>query len=167
MMRDVMDALAELQAAEKAIETAGPLYQTREPLKDKIVCLIGQRSDLITQVLALRRELDAAHDRIRELETRLAIRRFPPSKKVLDERRPPAPWILLTEDPEPSPALPEGEAEREAKRCTWTYDETHCAWDSSCGETFILEDGRPNENRIRFCHGCGKPVEVAMEVRDE
>jgi len=33
-----------------------------------------------------------------------AIRRFPPSKKVLDERRPPAPWILLTDDPEPSPA---------------------------------------------------------------
>lgn len=71
-MRDVMDALAELQAAEKAIETAGPLYQTREPLTDKIVCLIGQRSDLITQVLALRRELDAAHTRIRELEARLS-----------------------------------------------------------------------------------------------
>ena len=46
-------------------------------------------------------------DVIRELETGLAIRRFPPSKKVLDERRPPAPWILLTEDPEPSLATTE------------------------------------------------------------
>src|SRR5690606_35175861 len=36
-----------------------------------------------------------------------AIRRFPPAKKVLDARRPPAPWILLTEDPEPSPATSE------------------------------------------------------------
>ena len=45
-----------------------------------------------------------------------AIRRFPPSKKVLDERRPPAPWILLTEDPEPSPAPPEGGAEVERLR---------------------------------------------------
>lgn len=96
-----------------------------------------------------------------------AIRRIPPSKKVLDERRPPAPWILLTKDPEPSPALPEGKAEMEAKRCTWTYDETHCAWDSSCGEKLILEDGGPNENRIRFCHGCGKPVEVACEAPPE
>ena len=35
------------------------------------------------------------------------IQRFPPSKKVLDERRPLAPWILLTEDPEPSLATTE------------------------------------------------------------
>lgn len=70
---DVMDALAELQAANEAIETAGPLYQTPDPLKDKIVRLIGQRSDLITQVLALRRELDAAHARIRELAARAAL----------------------------------------------------------------------------------------------
>jgi len=25
----------------------------------------------------------------------------------------------------------------------------------------------PHEYEIRFYHGCGKPVEVAMEVRDE
>ena len=50
--------------------------------------------------------------------------------------------------------------EGEAKRCAWTYDETHCAWDSSCGEKWILEDGGQNENRIRFCHGCSKPVEA-------
>src|SRR5690606_23961979 len=71
VMHNVMDALAELQAADEAIETAGPLYQTREPLKDKIVCLIGQRADLITQVLALRRDLDAAHARTRDLEAAL------------------------------------------------------------------------------------------------
>lgn len=44
------------------------------------------------------------------------VRRIPPSKKVLDERRPPAPWILLTEDPEPSPAPPEGGAEQAQAR---------------------------------------------------
>lgn len=78
-MRDVMDALDELQAANEAIETAGPLYQTREPLKDKIVRLIGQRSDLITQVLALRRELDAARAEVEKL-------RALPSAEDLEER---------------------------------------------------------------------------------
>lgn len=57
--------------------------------------------------------------------------------------------------------------EWEAKRCAWTYDETHCAWDSSCGETLVLEDGGPSENEIRFCHGCGKPVEVACKATPE
>lgn len=57
--------------------------------------------------------------------------------------------------------------EGEAKRCAWTYDETNFAWVSSCGETWVLMDGGPNEYEFRFCHRCGKPVEVAMEVRDE
>src|SRR5690606_12096735 len=78
-MRDVMDALTELQVANEAIEMAGPLYQTREPLKDKIVRLIGQRSDLITQVLALRRELDAARAEVEKLRTL-------PSAEDLEER---------------------------------------------------------------------------------
>lgn len=45
-----------------------------------------------------------------------AIRRLPPSKKVLDERRPLAPWILLTKDPEPSPAPPEEGRSEKASR---------------------------------------------------
>src|SRR5690606_10994584 len=57
--------------------------------------------------------------------------------------------------------------EGEAKRCAWTYDETHFAWDSSCGEKWILMDGGLSENEIRFCHGCGKPVEVACEATPE
>lgn len=59
------------------------------------------------------------------------------------------------------------ECGEEAKRCTWTYDETHFAWDSSCGKKWILMDGGPSENEIRFCHGCGEPVEIACEATPE
>lgn len=31
---------------------------------------------------------------------------------------------------------------------------------TSCGELWSFTDGGPAENRVKFCHRCGKPVEV-------
>ena len=57
----------------------------------------------------------------------------------------------------PAPSAP---VAREA--CTWTPTADHletCAWDSACGETWLfIEGGTPAEHRVKFCHGCGKPV---------
>lgn len=49
------------------------------------------------------------------------------------------------------------------KTCVWTPmdDEyTPDTWESACGEAWSFIDGGPVENNCRFCHGCGKPVEV-------
>lgn len=29
---------------------------------------------------------------------------------------------------------------------------------TDCGETFILEEGTPEDNKIRYCCYCGKPL---------
>jgi hypothetical protein len=48
-----------------------------------------------------------------------------------------------------------------AEPCQWHQeDDDTGAWASGCGELWSFIDGGPNENRVRFCHGCGKPVEV-------
>lgn len=42
-------------------------------------------------------------------------------------------------------------------------------WEASCegGPTWCLTDGTPDENNVRFCHGCGKPVDVHPWVNNE
>ena len=45
--------------------------------------------------------------------------------------------------------------------CEWAQDpefEMGDTYVSSCGEKWSFIDGGPQENRVRFCHGCGKPV---------
>ena len=46
--------------------------------------------------------------------------------------------------------------------CCWsqnTYDDVdYSLWHTTCGEEFVLTDGSPSENRMNFCHYCGKPV---------
>ena len=45
--------------------------------------------------------------------------------------------------------------------CAWTpMDDDTGSWDSACGQAWSFIDGTPAENNVRFCHGCGKPVEV-------
>lgn len=45
--------------------------------------------------------------------------------------------------------------------CKWQLDDEESGtWESGCGELWSFIDGGPVENRVRFCHGCGKPVEV-------
>ena len=56
-------------------------------------------------------------------------------------------------------ALRQAIAQPEA--CTWTEtDDEDGIWSSSCGELWSFIDGGPKENRVSYCHNCGKKVEV-------
>ena len=55
----------------------------------------------------------------------------------------------------------------EPMQCTWSKDpdfEMGDTYHSACGEAWSFIDGGPAENRVRYCHGCGKQVAVAQEV---
>ena len=50
--------------------------------------------------------------------------------------------------------------------CEWTKDpdfEMGDTYDSSCGEKWSFIDGGPQENRVRFCQGCGKSVGITQK----
>jgi len=55
----------------------------------------------------------------------------------------------------------------EMQACTWTYDDMDDKWDSACGEAWQFVDGGPEENRVRYCHYCGKPVQVVVPPRSQ
>lgn len=39
--------------------------------------------------------------------------------------------------------------------CEWSFDEYSGCWDTSCEQSFYLDDGTPEENSFRFCPYCG------------
>ena len=44
--------------------------------------------------------------------------------------------------------------------CVWTQDsENSDIWLSSCGKAFVLNEGTPQENHVKYCVYCGKPIE--------
>lgn len=47
--------------------------------------------------------------------------------------------------------------------CQWTHDfcEESGLWDSACGEAWGFIDGGPQENGVKFCHGCGGRIVIA------
>ena len=48
-------------------------------------------------------------------------------------------------------------------KCQWTpMDNEHMpgTYESACGDTWSFVEGGPVENNVRFCHWCGKRVEV-------
>ncbi len=49
-------------------------------------------------------------------------------------------------------------AAREATECIWQEIEDGEAWQTSCGELFVINDGTPAENGMVFCHHCGKKL---------
>ena len=49
---------------------------------------------------------------------------------------------------------------REPEICTWEAD-SEGNYSTSCGETFTLIDGTPEENRMKYCPYCGKPIKQA------
>lgn len=49
--------------------------------------------------------------------------------------------------------------------CKWHYDEADCFWSSECGEDWQFIDGGPEENRVKFCQGCGQPVVLEQQER--
>ena len=64
--------------------------------------------------------------------------------RAMDGYTPGEGWGPLFEAPEP---------------CKWTLDDDESnTWASGCGELWSFIDGGPAENRVKYCHGCGKPV---------
>ena len=56
--------------------------------------------------------------------------------------------------------------EQESQSCTWKYDESDYYWSSACGEDWCFTDGGPEENRVKFCQGCGRPVVLEQQERE-
>lgn len=51
--------------------------------------------------------------------------------------------------------------------CNWTEDEDG-NWSTDCGNAFVLNDGTPIENKMKFCCFCGDQlVEVRFGYDDE
>lgn len=42
--------------------------------------------------------------------------------------------------------------------CKWTQDDEW--WSTECGASWVFIDCGPVENGVKFCHGCGRPVEI-------
>ena len=52
--------------------------------------------------------------------------------------------------------------------CEWRLDDEDAGtWRSSCGELWSFIDGGPAENRVSFCHHCGKPVDVTTSPKEQ
>lgn len=51
------------------------------------------------------------------------------------------------------------QAAQQALKCEWAQeDESSDAWDTSCGHTFLINDGTPSENDMCYCCFCGKTL---------
>jgi len=50
--------------------------------------------------------------------------------------------------------------------CEWKEDWEGRYWDTSCGECFSLEAGTPDENKMKFCAYCGKPLKQVLYVEE-
>ncbi|MDZ4344780.1 MAG: hypothetical protein U1E51_20345 [Candidatus Binatia bacterium] len=50
--------------------------------------------------------------------------------------------------------------------CVWTgfNDDYNDYWETSCGQSFILDEGTPKQNHLKFCYNCGKPLEQKVKV---
>ena len=60
--------------------------------------------------------------------------------------------------------------ERKPEQCEWKPEDPDFmpgTYASVCGELWSFIDGGPNENRVRFCHGCGKPVSLKETPRPQ
>ena len=43
--------------------------------------------------------------------------------------------------------------------CKWEqYDDDWGAYETDCGQAFNIIDGTPEDNRMKFCCYCGKPL---------
>lgn len=44
-----------------------------------------------------------------------------------------------------------------SKKCKWKQDE-YDIWETDCGNLFVVNDGTPSENKMKFCPYCGKEL---------
>ena len=63
----------------------------------------------------------------------------------------------------PNPPL---EQKSPALECTWECD-SDGNWETDCGEMFILNEGTPVDNSMKFCCYCGKPLREAPVKLEE
>ena len=42
--------------------------------------------------------------------------------------------------------------------CEWAEDADGSAWETSCHNRFLLNDGGPTDNGLKFCPFCGKAL---------
>ena len=64
-------------------------------------------------------------------------------------------------------AISELEALQHTKSCEWhlgDYDQN--SWISKCGAEFILIEGIPSENGMKFCHKCGRKL-IQIEPKEQ
>ena len=61
------------------------------------------------------------------------------------------------------PQQAESRAASAVAPCEWNEDCEGC-WTTGCGEMFYFNDGTPEQNNARFCHGCGHPVSATKYV---
>jgi hypothetical protein len=51
--------------------------------------------------------------------------------------------------------------------CEWSQDDLDGDWFvTDCGNDFILNDGTPEENKMKFCCYCGKPLKQILYVEE-
>ncbi len=53
---------------------------------------------------------------------------------------------------------------QELVACNWKYIEDGY-WQTDCGESFCLEEGTPEQNGMKYCHHCGKPLYTKPEAK--
>jgi len=39
--------------------------------------------------------------------------------------------------------------------CDWKHDENYNCYDTTCGHAFVINDGTPAENDMKYCPYCG------------
>ena len=49
--------------------------------------------------------------------------------------------------------------------CTWQFGAF--SWHTACGQEWMLNDGTPEQNGMRFCHSCGKTLVMADEDEND
>ena len=64
----------------------------------------------------------------------------------------------------PAPAVP---AEPTVTAvCEWRQDGTDVFWGTGCGNAFIIEEGPPSENQMRFCCYCGGELREVLASQE-
>lgn len=50
--------------------------------------------------------------------------------------------------------------------CVWTENDSGW-WETTCQNSFVLNDGSPAENGMNFCPYCGRQLKEQVYVREE
>jgi hypothetical protein len=43
-------------------------------------------------------------------------------------------------------------------KCDWTENSDPDYWETSCGEAFIIIEGTPQDNKMKYCPFCGQEI---------